>query len=45
MPAARIITPPLSGRDRQHYAHELHKAEVAMSTRYRKQQRLTRRLM
>ncbi|WP_051310737.1 hypothetical protein [Bradyrhizobium sp. Cp5.3] len=29
MPAARIITPPLSGRDRKHYARELHKAEVA----------------
>jgi hypothetical protein len=29
MPAARIITPPLSGRDRKHYARELHKAETA----------------
>lgn len=28
MPAARI-TPSLSGRDRKHYAGELHKAEVA----------------
>ncbi|MHB0769844.1 hypothetical protein ACYCVF_07520 [Bradyrhizobium sp. 1.29L] len=29
MSAARIITPPLSGRDRKYYARELHKAEVA----------------
>jgi hypothetical protein len=27
MSAARIIHPPLSGRDRRHYAHELRKAE------------------
>jgi hypothetical protein len=29
MSAARIITPPLSGGDRKHFARELHKAEVA----------------
>jgi hypothetical protein len=27
MSAARIIYPPLSGRDRRHYSRELHKAE------------------
>lgn len=29
MSAARIITPPLSGGDRKHFARELHRAEVA----------------
>jgi hypothetical protein len=29
MSAARIITPPLSGRDRRHFARELHKGEQA----------------
>jgi hypothetical protein len=29
MSAARILRPPMSGRDRRHYAAELHKAEQA----------------
>jgi hypothetical protein len=29
MSAARIIYPALSGRDRRHYASEIHKAEQA----------------
>jgi hypothetical protein len=29
MAASRIIRPPLSGRDRKHFARELHKAETA----------------